>query len=264
MLVDCGSTHPAACALLKSLEPKFAEKGWKIIYDEDRYIGAARNLGAQHARGEYMMFMDDDNYAKPIEINVFVSVAQKTNADILTCPNQTFNSNKEPNEIRDGANIWVPLGGALSVGVFRNAFGDSNCFVKKSSFINVGGFSEDFGIGNDDWEFFARAVLKGMNLLTVPIPLYWYRFGTHCMTNTTKTVHNANLLRVIRPYVLTLGGDLGGLAHMALGLSAAGKQEVPFTALIKKTILCMRTQGLTVTIRKGRAYIRRWCVTRRS
>lgn len=36
---------------------------------ENQYLGAARNTGAQFARGQYIVFMDDDNYAKPHEVS---------------------------------------------------------------------------------------------------------------------------------------------------------------------------------------------------
>ena len=43
---------------------EFAQKGWTYRQQDNRGPGAARNLGAGFAKGEFIMFMDDDNYAK--------------------------------------------------------------------------------------------------------------------------------------------------------------------------------------------------------
>src|SRR5581483_10923551 len=83
IVVDDGSTLPAAVAYLEELEPEFATRGWRILRQENRYPGAARNNAARHARGEYLLFMDDDNFAKPHEISRFVQVARRTGADLL-------------------------------------------------------------------------------------------------------------------------------------------------------------------------------------
>ena len=85
IITDDGSSDPEALEYLESLKPEFAGRGWSILYQENRYLGAARNNSARHASGRYLLFMDDDNLAKPEELDVFVSVALRTDADILTC-----------------------------------------------------------------------------------------------------------------------------------------------------------------------------------
>src|SRR5262249_59546510 len=64
VLVDDASTEPAALAYLDRLKPDFDRSGWQIIrHDQNRYLGAARNTAARPARGELLLFMDDDHYA---------------------------------------------------------------------------------------------------------------------------------------------------------------------------------------------------------
>ena len=215
VLVDGGSTTIAAQTMLKSLEPKFSSKGWKIVYDDDNYLGASRNFGARHARGEYLLFMDDDNYAKPDEIDTFVAAALKTGADILTCANEMFCSPRCPNPDKAGRHIWLPLGPALAAGVFDNVFGDANALIRKSSFEAVGGFSEDVGIGNEDWEFFARAVLHGLNLQVVPRVLFWYRNHNRRLSNEVPL--ERSLLRSLRPYLEACPASLRNVFRFALG-----------------------------------------------
>lgn len=54
----------------------------------------------------------------------------------------------------------VPLGPSLSVGLFKNCFGDANFFILREAFIASGGFTEDFGVGLEDHEFFASLVFN--------------------------------------------------------------------------------------------------------
>jgi glycosyltransferase involved in cell wall biosynthesis len=201
VLVDDGSTSETAKRRLEELEPEFEAKGWRIVRQENRYLGAVRNTGARHARGEYLLFMDDDNIAKPNELEVFVKVAQASGADILTCVADGFRGENPPDDAMEVRRI-VPLGPALAFSFFANGFGDSNCFVKRASFEKIGGFTEDYKVGLDDQEFFARSVLTGFKLEVVPEPLFWYRLMPR--ERSMKSLHynpNASRLRLLRPYL---------------------------------------------------------------
>src|SRR5260370_18447 len=117
VLVDDGSTQPEAIALIDWLEPRFQARGWQLLRNaENRYPGAARNRAANAARGEYLVFLDDDNCAKPQEVSTFVNVARKTGADILTCFLDTFSGAAAPNEAQKPDARWVLLGDALAAG----------------------------------------------------------------------------------------------------------------------------------------------------
>jgi glycosyltransferase involved in cell wall biosynthesis len=52
VLVDDGSREPKAVKLIKQLIPIFEKRGWKVIRQDNLYLGAARNTGARHASGE--------------------------------------------------------------------------------------------------------------------------------------------------------------------------------------------------------------------
>lgn len=42
--------------------------------------------------------------------------------------------------------------GSAEAGAFKNCFGDANAFVRRAAFERVGGYTEDFGVGFEDWE----------------------------------------------------------------------------------------------------------------
>ncbi len=221
VLVDDGSDNPEALRYLADLEPKFQKLGWKIIMQQNRYLGAARNEAARHANGEYIMFMDDDNVAKPQEISTFIKVALRTNADILTCVNEVFSGKIIPGE-GQGRRRWLHIGPALSVGVFKNCFGDANAFIRRRTFEEVGGFTEDYGITHEDWEFFANAVMKGAKLEVIPEALFWYRSSSGSMVHTTNLY--ANMMRSLRPYLNLVPSPLKPFVFFGLGLNAFRNQ----------------------------------------
>jgi glycosyltransferase involved in cell wall biosynthesis len=198
VVVDDGSSDTAAIAYLDSLGPEFAARGWRLIRQENRYPGAARNNAARHARGEYLLFMDDDNFAKPHEISCFVRSALHSRADILTC----FADVVEGDELLRSDQLpdsrWLYMGDSLSVGAFYNCFGDTNSLWRRESFLALGGFTEDYGCNHEDWELHAKAALRGYRLAVVPEALYWYRANPSGINLNTSNYLNS--MRALRPY----------------------------------------------------------------
>ncbi|WP_170314038.1 glycosyltransferase [Commensalibacter intestini] len=214
ILIDDGSTDKQTHRYLDIIQPFFNERGWKIIKSTNNYLGAARNLAAKYAEGEYLLFMDDDNVAKPHEISTFVKAALYSKADILTTPSEVIDSKKYPSNLKEKTTYWLPMGGDLNTGSFQNCFGDANAFIKKSVFDALGGFTEDYGIGHEDWEFFAKAVSSGYILNVVPESLFYYRVlntGMFLSGNSAR-----NLFRSYRPFM-----DPEGKTPYALGLIPA-------------------------------------------
>ena len=212
VLVDDGSDRPEALEVLDALEPEFRSRQWTLIRQPNRYLGAARNAAIAAARGDYILFMDDDNLAKPAEISTFLSAARTSGAAILTCFLDVFQS-ASPQPDRGPIHVWPFLGAAIGPGLLRNVFGDANAFVRRDVFARVGTFTEDPDVGCEDWEFFARAVLKGEHLEVVPEPLVLYRQSPSGMLQSTSA--QANRMRALRPYLGLLPPHLRPLVHLA-------------------------------------------------
>lgn len=204
VLVDDGSKSDATVKYLDDMSAEFTDKGWQIIHQSNRYLGAARNCAADHAHGEYLLFMDDDNIAMPHEIETFVRCIINSGADILTCVSAPFMGSQPPEQPKT---VWLPLGGAVGPGLFRNAFGDANAFWKASVFYKLGGYTEDYGVGHEDWEIFANAVLSGYKLDLVPEALFWYHVNANGMLRRGDPW--ADHARSIRPYLRHNPGGLG-------------------------------------------------------
>uniref|UniRef100_A0A061RV84 Succinoglycan biosynthesis protein ExoO n=1 Tax=Tetraselmis sp. GSL018 TaxID=582737 RepID=A0A061RV84_9CHLO len=244
VVIDDGSPNADVPAALDQLEAKFSfqARGWSLLREPNRYLGGARNRGVSAARGEYVLFMDDDNVAKPYEVEFFVRAMESTGADILTSFVDFVRGDMYPrlpsveiprasqNPLPDGIDknfrrspSFVFLGGSADVGIFKNCFGDANSFFRKSSFLKMGGYSEDRGIGYEDWELYSRAVLKGYNLMVVPEALYWYRFTGGSMQKTTS--YSRSRQRALRGYIDALRAKRREDALASSGGSAVGVLE---------------------------------------
>ena len=194
IIVDDGSKSAAAQAKLTKLEASKHRFPLKVIRSENRYLGAARNLAASHAHGEYLLFHDDDNLAEPHEIETFVKAAINSNADILTSPNYFFTSQPEVEAAKKPKIGYLPVGIGGTFSFFRNRFGDANALIRKKVFEEIGGFTEHYGIGLEDWELFLRAYLDGRRLAVVPEPLFYYRTSSDGMLATGNPVKNVDRL----------------------------------------------------------------------
>ena len=213
VVVDDGSESAAATATLKEIEhwPEFRTGRWLLLRRPSRYLGASRNEAARHAQGRFLYFLDDDNCLKRHSLLTLVTAAQISGAHVLTSFNEKWPSLQPPPAADETTERWLPLGDAAVVGMFKNCFGDSAALVRRSTFFELGGFTEDRNVGHEDWELWALAVLRGYKLRVVPEALYWYRLAGGGMLGESigrarlaKAQRNANYARNIRPYLKRL------------------------------------------------------------
>jgi glycosyltransferase involved in cell wall biosynthesis len=216
VVVDDGSDTDEAHAFLDRLEQDIKERQWRVVRQENLYAGAARNTAARNASGEYFFFMDDDNIARPDEIRTFVEVAESTDAELLTCFGDVFEGKEPPDESAPALRRTLFLGDAAAAGLYFNMFGDANFLIKREVFKQLDGFTEDYGVGLEDHEFFARAVLEGRRLYVIPEALYWYR-ETETRIRHRHYDPRAGYFRVMRPYLETAPVHLRNLIMLSQG-----------------------------------------------
>ncbi len=171
VIVDDGS-NAAEYAAAERLVAAADDPRIRLVRQENRYLGAARNFGVFHAEGDYFLFMDDDNIALPEEIETFVKVALSTDADVLNSVSKMFRTRAGAREAFD---IYLPVGPSLELAVLGNTFGDANALIKRSAFEAIGGYTEQYAVGCEDYELFTRAYLSGMKMQLIPDYLFEYR-----------------------------------------------------------------------------------------
>jgi len=226
IVVDDGSPGQENGDELDAIEREFdfAERGWRLVRQENRYLGAARNRAAAEARGEFLLFMDDDNVAKPQEIATFATVARHSGADVITCLMDMFEGPSAP-WFHDRPKLRCLFPGAVpGLSVLQNTFGDANALYRREAFFEVGGFTEDYGVTHEDWELFARLMTRGYRLTTIPIALFWYRKSLGSMIRSTPL--RANYERSLRPHLDLVPRPYHRLFEMAIGQSLVSRSPV--------------------------------------
>ena len=82
LLVDDGSTDgicPGLCDAIAAERPELV----RVIHQENRGLGGARNRGLEEARGEYVFFPDSDDTIAPETLSLLKKAAEDTGADVI-------------------------------------------------------------------------------------------------------------------------------------------------------------------------------------
>ena len=101
--------------------------------------------------------------------------------------------------------------------LFRNVILDGNFLCRREAFLGLGGHTEDYGIGKEDQEFFARAIRSGRSAAIVPEALFWARHGMKGI----KSLHfdwNAGHFRVLEAYWPAVDPRYRGLLLLLQGM----------------------------------------------
>lgn len=135
---------------------------------------AARNTGARASKGDYLMFLDDDDTVSPdkIEKQVKALCDPDRKYGISYCSTKVFIDGKVSNTIRareSGDILYRYMMGKVYMGT-------GTALMIREAWESLGGYDESF-VRHQDWEFFAR-VLNKYEAVAVP-DAYFNRFITN-------------------------------------------------------------------------------------
>lgn len=93
LLIDDGSTDncPSICDEHAKLDERI-----KVIHKKNGGLSDARNVGISIATGEYISFIDSDDFVTTDYIEYLYSLIEKAKADISVCQMQMVNENGSP------------------------------------------------------------------------------------------------------------------------------------------------------------------------
>ena len=113
---------------LKILEDYASKDNRIIIINQDNQgQGNARNTGMSEASGEYIFFLDSDDYILPDTLEKVYNNIRKTNADVVVIKSEAFADNKSDDTINRTVdmNRWI------------NKFEVGNYTISKENFISI-------------------------------------------------------------------------------------------------------------------------------
>jgi cellulose synthase/poly-beta-1,6-N-acetylglucosamine synthase-like glycosyltransferase len=129
-----------------------------LRHEIPRGLSAARNHGAEHARAEWLAFLDDDDLWAPDKLYRQVSAARETGRDWA----YTGSVNIENGRIVRSAP--APSEEEVVAAVPRFPIlpgGGSNVIVRRETFTQIGPFDTRFVSGGEDWELWIRLAKHG-------------------------------------------------------------------------------------------------------
>lgn len=91
ILVDDGSTDNSGkiCDIYAKKDERI-----KTIHRENSGVSVTRNIGLENCNGEYIGFVDPDDYISPTMYEILYDTLKRNNADISMCSYQCFDSEK--------------------------------------------------------------------------------------------------------------------------------------------------------------------------
>ena len=172
ILVDDGSTDnsPALC-------DSFAAKDERVtvFHTENCGVSSARNLGLEHASGEWVLFLDSDDYLAPDAFEVLLRYAQKDVDMVAFSIRLAQDSNRLYSCVDEPMLFQTPAETAANY--FRMK--DNFFFVSACRLYRRERIQHRFREGvqqNEDGLFQAEFLLHCGKLYIIPEELYYYRY----------------------------------------------------------------------------------------
>jgi len=195
IVVDDGS-RDGTYDIISSWVKEHPEVNIKIIQQENKGIGGARNTGIQYAKGVFVAFLDADDIWLEQKLEFVANhIEEVPNVD-LVCHDEWLQKDKAGRE-------------RLTYGpytTYRNLLFNGNCIstsatiVRRQKILEVGGFSEDMQFnGVEDYDLWLRLAQAGSRIEYLHKILSEYRVWGQGITNNVA-LHNQNSLNVLNAH----------------------------------------------------------------
>ena len=172
-----------------------------VINDEALLLAAKRNKGASMAKGEYFLFVDDDNYFEPGAIEAAVELCERESVGVvgfMAC----YDDQKD--KVADGGSKRNYLTG-FTTGVNTNAVYSTlskepyevdeiaNAFmVDAELYYQLQGFDEkNFPIDLDEADFCRKVKWMGLKVMVCPLARCYHKSQTYDWVPNFRGVKSA-------------------------------------------------------------------------
>lgn len=186
---DCSTDN--SMEILKDYESRYPDRFVAIHSDVNLHQGGAKNIGLRAAKGDWIGFIDADDWIVPDMYERMITHAKKTGADIVGCDytmvdTHTFSvgdidANSRDDQVgeldHDKKRSLVMDGGSLCVKIFRRA-----TIIENELWFPENIFYEDNAMGNS-------YMLLAKRFEYIKEPMYYY------YQHENSTVHSFSVKR---------------------------------------------------------------------
>lgn len=186
ILVDDGS--PDSCPMICDQWAK-KDKRIKVIHKQNGGLSDARNAGMKAATGDYIAFVDSDDWVSHSYIELLYKALKEQNADIAACDVQITSSFQEQGDLQKHVPVYAytaerALETVLQGQIFRAIA--CNKLYKREQLVKyqfpVGKYHED--------EFFTyKVIAQASKLVFVDEKLYFYFQREGSIMNSVSSKH---------------------------------------------------------------------------
>lgn len=182
ILVNDGSPDRSG-EIMADYAARFPEK-IRTLTLENGGQGRARNFGIDMARGEFMSFIDSDDYIEPDAFELMLGAAAENDADVVICDMEK--------RFDDGRREYVKA--AIQDAPLAAAGSSSNKIFRASA---VGGIRFPEGLWYEDFAFSAKMLMLSRKTVFVEKPLYIYRCGQASTMNNNNARKNLDIIAIM-------------------------------------------------------------------
>ena len=194
ILVDDGS--PDGCPAICDGYAK-QQRNIKVIHQANRGLSTARNTGIEAAEGEYIQFVDSDDYLEPNVLKTLIEQMDSDNLDVLRFNYHNVNERYVVFEPYKVNKLYVDYSETVCNGetflTERLGFG---CyawqFLLRASLLNNCRFKE--GIYFEDTEWTPRMLLKAGRVASSSLMVYNYLMRSGSITQSSDVIKKRKVL----------------------------------------------------------------------
>jgi len=206
IIVNDGSNDPES---LRALDLFKTRQGIKVIDQPNMGLSAARNRGAQDAKGAYLAFLDADDKVAPNYYEKAIDIlGQKSNVHFVGCWVQYFG---------DSDGKWPAFAPEPPFILYHNMVNSSSLVYKKESFLKHGLNDTRFLYGMEDYDSVISLVKNGCYGVVIPDFLFFYRVRKNSMARGFNKSNRLYLYQLLaekhKEFCATFAPEVFGLLN---------------------------------------------------
>ena len=168
-----------------------------VIHKKNGGLSSARNTGLKVSKGEFIWFIDSDDWIKKDALDTFIKYITKEKIEILTFLHVTYkngqiiqksNDNNLKYDILDGASFIKQSNFCPMVWIH----------IYKRQFLNKNFLYFNEAIVHEDVDFSLTCYALVKKILFIPHALYFYRIRANSITTKINMIRFKSLIELIR------------------------------------------------------------------